>query len=167
MKKSDLKKLIIPMILILCLVVPAGGMIYALSHAPEKTPDNPINGMSDSYSKVLYTGSGYHTKDIQMKKTGETAKVEAEVLEEKPKDKKTKETKDKDADKESKKKDKDDKDDGSSDPNTENYNDGDEGDPSDHPDGKKHAFLQLDQKCLASDRSLSGSFKSLPDRSLC
>ena len=76
MKKSDLKKLIIPMILILCLVVPAGGMIYALSHAPEKTPDNPINGMSDSYSKVLYTGSGYHTKDIQMKKTGETLTFE-------------------------------------------------------------------------------------------
>ena len=134
MEKTDLKKLIIPVILILCLIVPAGGIIYALSQAPEKTPDNPINGMSDSYSKVLYTGSGYHTKDIQMKKTGETAKVEAEVLEEKPKDKKTKETKDKDADKESKKKDKEDKDDDSSDPDTENYDDGDEGDPVNHPE---------------------------------
>ena len=135
MKRFDLKKLIIPIILILCLIVPAGGIIYALAQAPTKTPDNPMHGMSDSYSKVLYTGRGYHTKDIQMKKTGETAKVEAEVLEEKPKDKKTKETKDKDAEKKSKKKDKKDKDDqDENDPETQNYDDGDEGDPVNHPD---------------------------------
>ena len=104
MRRFHIKKLIIPVILMLCILVPAGGIIYALSQAPEKTPDNPINGMSDSYSKVLYTGSGYHTKDIQMKKTGETAKVEAEVLEEKTKENKKKETRDRDAKKENKKK---------------------------------------------------------------
>ncbi len=81
MKRKKAEKLIIPFATILIFALFFGSIAYALVKAPARTPSGEIDSMSDAYSRVLYTGKGYHTSDIESRKSGETAKVVAEVLE--------------------------------------------------------------------------------------
>ena len=139
MNRRKAEKILIPIAAVLIFAAFFGAVIYGLAKAPAKTPDERIEGMSPAYSKVLYTGKGYHTTDIQTTSKGETAKVVAEVLETSEEEKKDKKKKEKTKDEKDKKTgegetDPDKEDD---DGNTNNYDDGEEeGDGNKHPDSE-------------------------------
>lgn len=81
MRSDKRKKLAVGIGLILCFLLLVGGILSGMSGQVKAVPDNPMDGISQKRSQVLYTGTGYYTSAISKKENQKTDLPKTEVLE--------------------------------------------------------------------------------------
>lgn len=81
MRSDRKKKLAAGAGLILCCILLLTGIFSGMSGQVKAVPDNPMDGMNQSRSQVLYTGTGYYTSAISSREQQKTNLPKTEVLE--------------------------------------------------------------------------------------